>query len=93
MAAWSLGTLLVLGGIFGLPVTSVAGTPAADQLAAVIEETADSTSDARLPGRESTPESADWDGLVGLVIEYLDPAGELDAATARTDDTLTTPST
>ena len=92
-AAWALGAVLALGSTVGLPVTGMAGTPATDQAAGVMEETVGSTSDTRLPGRDSTPESGDWDGLVGLIVEYLDPAGELGAATARTDDALATPST
>jgi hypothetical protein len=93
MATRSLGAVVALGGLFGLPVTGLAEAPAADDASAVLQETVGPTRDARLPGRHSTVESGDWDGLVGLVIEYLEPAGDLGAATARTDGTPATPST
>jgi hypothetical protein len=93
MATRSLGTVVVLGGMFALPVTGLAEAPAAGDPSAVLQERVGPTGDARLHDRHSTPESGDWDGLVGLVIEYLEPAGDLGAATARTDGTPATPST
>ncbi len=44
-------------------------------------------------GRKSALDPDSWDGLVTLVVEYLDPAGELGEATARVANTQEPPAT
>lgn len=83
---------LALPGWLVAPVPADAETPLPGEQALQLAVSA-GTVERGDPGRKSAQDPDGWDGLVTLVVEYLDPTGGLGEATARVANTQEPPST
>jgi hypothetical protein len=83
---------LALCGLLGLPLCGLAETPVAEDVARA-HPAHSTTSAVAARGRDSAPAADEWDGLISLVLEYLDLAGAPEATVVQVEGTLPTPAT